>query len=99
MLRLLPLWAFLLATGVASDCYFPNGDKTSDIPCYEDGRTSHCCPESALCLTNKLCLGTHPPWGLSRGSCTDKSWTNTNCPLDLCGRSCISSRVNRAKRV
>ncbi|KAJ5933898.1 hypothetical protein N7454_006227 [Penicillium verhagenii] len=63
----------------SSQCYYPNGDESTDTPCYTDGRITHCCGDSSICLTNQLCLSLNQPFGLSRGSCTDKSW-GTSCP-------------------
>lgn len=82
----LSLWSlFFTAARADGQCYYPNGDKSfDDIPCYTDGRVSHCCGGNSICLTNGLCVSTNQPYHLSRGSCTDESWGDS-CPT-TCGK-------------
>lgn len=56
-------------------CYFPDGTvSTDDVPCAGSGNT-HCCARgTGVCLDNGYCLNYEQPYGLSRGSCTDRSW-------------------------
>ncbi|KAJ5933899.1 hypothetical protein N7454_006228 [Penicillium verhagenii] len=69
----------IASASFSSQCYYPNGNESTDTPCYTDGRVTHCCGEESICLTNQLCLSVAQPFSLSRGSCTDKSW-GTDCP-------------------
>lgn len=67
----------------AVTCHFPNGrTAATHVPC-EDGPNSACCGKDAICLTNGLCLDTVQPFGLSRASCTDPSWS-----IDECAKVC-----------
>ncbi|KAK7614712.1 hypothetical protein BKA81DRAFT_405909 [Phyllosticta paracitricarpa] len=57
-------------------CWYPDGTLSEDVPCNSTaaaaGEATACCGSAALCMANGLCLD----WGVtSRGSCTDKSWT------------------------
>jgi hypothetical protein len=82
---LLLTWTTLtpLARG-ASQCYFPSGSKSSDVPCDPDADVSMCCGSRDACLSSGLCLipGTGPDEGIgfARGSCTDQSWDSAICP-------------------
>ncbi|KAJ5199155.1 hypothetical protein N7491_000285 [Penicillium cf. griseofulvum] len=80
-LNFLSLITTISATG---QCYYPNGDRSTDTPCYTDGSASHCCGSHSICLTNKLCLSIEQPYQLSRGSCTDQDWRSGSCPLNTC---------------
>lgn len=64
-------------------CYYPNGVKSTDTPCYTDGDFSHCCAKTSICLTNGLCLSMKQPFTLSRGGCTDSTWRSSRC-TDIC---------------
>lgn len=65
----------LLALSSAQQCYYPDGSTSDDVPC-SDGGDSSCCGADSFCMDNGLCFG----GGLvSRGSCTDKSWTSGAC--------------------
>ena len=63
-------------------CYFPNGQVShDDHPCDGNAEHSTCCggpPTGAVCLSNKLCKGIDGL--LSRGTCTDPTWTSPDCP-------------------
>ncbi|KAJ5815408.1 hypothetical protein N7474_007185 [Penicillium riverlandense] len=75
------LATFAAASSASRKCWFPgeNVQDTLGFPCTsEEG--SACCGQDAICLTNGLCLNLQQPYVLSRGSCTDKSWTSNNCP-------------------
>lgn len=65
-------------------CYFPDGSVSPrDTPCHSpsigDG-ASACCASSDICLSNALCLGQTGAALISRGTCTDKTWQNPECP-------------------
>lgn len=83
--------SFLLALFVAYGapmCYFPNGvESPNDTPCYPDRANSTCCGSGLACLSNGLC-GITPyrgeskegnSWWYVRGTCTDKSFTDSTC--------------------
>ncbi|KAJ5969610.1 hypothetical protein N7501_005858 [Penicillium viridicatum] len=76
----LSLLCLVVPISAASTCYYPNGDISTDTPCFPDGDVSHCCASSSICLKNKLCLSLKKPYHLSRGSCTDQDWRSGNCP-------------------
>ncbi|PKX91361.1 uncharacterized protein P174DRAFT_392559 [Aspergillus novofumigatus IBT 16806] len=60
-------------------CYFPNGNPSSDVPCSSDEATG-CCTSGDICMSNGLCLNVaHQPYVAGRGSCTDKEWGD-GCP-------------------
>ncbi|KUJ24162.1 uncharacterized protein LY89DRAFT_727197 [Mollisia scopiformis] len=67
----------------AQTCYFPNGAVAiHDVPC-NDTSVSICCQTVSTCLNDGLCfnpLGS-AVGGFIRGSCTDKSFTSSLCPL------------------
>lgn len=68
---------------VHSLCYFPNGDiADNNFPCTDDTEESFCCGRGGVCLEGGLCS---PPSGnydtYVRGSCTDKTWRSSSCPL------------------
>ncbi|KAK4149902.1 hypothetical protein C8A00DRAFT_18484 [Chaetomidium leptoderma] len=73
----------LLAHG-ASQCYFPGGNESSDVPCDPKAEVSMCCPTESQCLSSGLCLidETGPSQGISfaRGTCTDQNWDSPLCP-------------------
>lgn len=93
MSRLISLFLFLwylqkcLAATPASQCYYPNGEKSDDSPCDPDADESVCCGGSfgSVCLSNKLCLGSNG--NNIRGSCTDKNWEAPECAMFCLGRS------------
>jgi len=87
-----------LAATAHAFCYFPNGQLTSNYqPCAGDIGTSAttCCDQGYACLGNGLCQATGfelPVPGareFMRGGCTDKTWTNSGCPL-----FCIDPKLN-----
>ncbi|CAG8032664.1 unnamed protein product [Penicillium olsonii] len=84
MILQLSLFYFISLVSATSQCFYPNGDKSTDTPCYTDGSASHCCGSRSICLTNKLCLSVEQPYQLSRGSCTDNDWRSGSCPLNTC---------------
>ena len=65
-------------------CYFPSGSiSTLDTPCHSPsigGGASACCASSDICLNNTLCLGQTGSALISRGTCTDRTWQNPECP-------------------
>ena len=95
--RILGLFCFLpvLFPAVSAICWFPDGSPAAqDTPCTSDGLTT-CCGQGYACLSNRICKATgeeirKPGASLFvRGSCTDKSWNNPNCPL-----FCVTSDVD-----
>jgi hypothetical protein len=72
------LLAALSSLTVAQQCYFPDGSlSTKDIACDPTGvLTKACCGLDAICTQNHLCF---VGGSLSRGSCTDQSWKDSNC--------------------
>ncbi|KAJ5706716.1 hypothetical protein N7488_006517 [Penicillium malachiteum] len=78
-LLVLSLLIFLVEVRATTQCYYSDSTKSSDTPCYTDGRVSACCGEDSICLTNGLCLSLAQPYRLSRGSCTDYAW-GSSCP-------------------
>ena len=77
-------WLFSLSGVVHASvqtCYFP--DKTvaaADVPCNGASSTSACCNFNDVCLDNGLCLQSEGPALMSRGSCTDSTWSSNQCP-------------------
>ena len=72
-----------LARG-ASQCYYPSGTKSNDVPCDPNAEVSMCCGSVDACLSSGLCRidGTGASQGISyaRGTCTDKTWGSPICP-------------------
>ncbi|KAK3290947.1 uncharacterized protein B0H64DRAFT_331528 [Chaetomium fimeti] len=67
-----------------SQCFYPDGSASSDVPCDPDAAVSMCCGSAELCLSSGLCrdAGTGPDEGISyaRGTCTDREWESEVCP-------------------
>lgn len=86
-------YRLLVATTEAS-CFFPNGDIIDDVPC-NSGSGSPCCALGYACLSNGLCeltlAANSNPSGneasFVRGSCTDRSWADPNCPAHCLSES------------
>lgn len=75
----------------ASTCYFPDGTVSAhDFPCHSssigDG-ASACCGDTAMCLSNNLCLNQDGAELISRGSCTDETWQSSEC-----GQYCLDGK-------
>lgn len=74
-------------------CWFPNGNVAGDdTPCTDLNVTGDgyvpCCGPGRTCLPDRLCSSIPGEDSfLSRGSCTDKSWTDPNCP-----KACLQCR-------
>lgn len=68
----------LFAKALCQQCWYPDGmTQSQDKPCNASAAASSCCNEDDMCLDNGLCLH----FGIiSRGSCTDKTWTSDSCP-------------------
>ena len=85
----------------AHTCYFP--DKTTadhDFPCHPDRDISACCGPGYACLADGVCqvtnasidaLNAPPQRQYLRGSCTDRTWSSTACPLFCIGKGCMES--------
>ena len=74
-------WSFLLPQFLVNgQCYYPNGDLSSDgdIPCSSNG-DGPCCPLNWTCLSNGLCHLENEGY-LGRYTCTDQSWRSSSCP-------------------
>lgn len=64
----------------ATACYYPDGSTaTGDTPC-GNGTDVACCGKDSICLTNGLCMDVAQPYSLARSSCSDQTWTSSNCP-------------------
>lgn len=78
-LNLLALLSLLqLSPPTAAQCYYPNGAiNTVDGAC---PNSDLCCPLGWQCLSNGLCQlpGSDPV--LERHTCTDETWSSSECP-------------------
>jgi hypothetical protein len=87
------LWSCLLSSFfslphlAAAKCFFPDGKTVApqDTPCMEGNST--CCGQGFACLSNNICMLTSYVSGAGsgqspyvRGSCTDPTWNDPNCP-------------------
>lgn len=75
-------------------CFWPDGTSSPDYPCKPAASASACCGLGWNCLSNGLCYSANI--ALTRSSCTDKTWSTSECPtycafsttregnLDLC---------------
>ncbi|KAL2176966.1 uncharacterized protein P884DRAFT_29605 [Thermothelomyces heterothallicus CBS 202.75] len=77
-----------LLPGTRAACYYPSGlQAPNDTPCRDDTPHATCCGPGYACLSNGICQATGEELkkpGASefvRGSCTDKTWRSSNCPL------------------
>lgn len=84
----LSLAACWFLSGAHAACYYPSGRMSpNDTPCRDDTTHSTCCGQGYICLSNGMCQATETELakeGASeyvRGSCTDKSWRSSSCPL------------------
>lgn len=84
----LALLAGLTSASSGPTCYMPDKKTTAvvDIPC-TNATYSACCPPDSYCLQNGLCLTNLT---LSRGSCTDQTWTSP-----ICAQYCQDYTSNR----
>ncbi|KAF6804747.1 hypothetical protein CSOJ01_09967 [Colletotrichum sojae] len=73
--------------GALAICYFPDGSVAADTPCQDGTDASVCCGSGYACLANGMCKATGKELQKSdatifvRGSCTDKTWRSSKCPL------------------
>ncbi|KAL2153526.1 hypothetical protein VTH82DRAFT_4681 [Thermothelomyces myriococcoides] len=78
-----------LLQGARAACYYPNGDLApNDSPCQDDSTHATCCEKGYACLSNGICKATgeelQKPGVMTeyvRGSCTDRTWRSSSCPL------------------
>ncbi|RDW85637.1 hypothetical protein BP5796_03962 [Coleophoma crateriformis] len=85
---------------MASDCYYPNGNLSSDVSCgTASSGASVCCPSGSSCgdVTSGICTSTGNV--ALRGSCTDQTWKDSNCPslcagVDLAGNAIVTQCSN-----
>ncbi|KAF2772877.1 hypothetical protein EJ03DRAFT_324432 [Teratosphaeria nubilosa] len=77
LMRSIVLAAIFLRFARSQTCYYPDGETiaSNHTACNSSG-TSACCSSNAFCLENGFCFGDGV---VSRGSCTDKSWSSTAC--------------------
>lgn len=69
---------FFAWTTVSKSCYYPDGIQATDnTPCYQNASVSVCCGPGFTCLSNGLCQQRQY---LFRGTCTDSTWRNDDCP-------------------
>ena len=77
-------------------CWLPNGSSApTSLPCNSTQTESACCMNGMTCLSNGVCqlnqdlTDTNWPIGtMWRGSCTDRSWQSSDCPL-FCYSECM----------
>lgn len=89
-LRLLLLIDLGVCLQAGPACYDPFGKlAVDDLPCNPTAVESFCCGAGWSCLTNQLCRDVEGgveggvEGSVARGTCTDKSWSSTECP-DYC---------------
>lgn len=64
----------------SANCYSPDRSPVPvDIPCETTGGDTACCSSGAFCMTNGYCLD---KMIVTRGTCTDITWTTPNCALE-----------------
>ncbi|KAH9990376.1 hypothetical protein F4779DRAFT_610077 [Xylariaceae sp. FL0662B] len=87
-MQLFILVFYLLSVTVNSICYYPDGSVApQDTPCQDASAESTCCGQGYACLSNNICMATGDEIQKSeasmyvRGSCTDKAWRSSSCPL------------------
>ena len=78
---------YLLTVPGTALCYYPDGSPSEDFPCSSDVNST-CCGQGYTCMSNSICKSnsyTFSPGSDNtqyiRGSCTDKSFTSSSCPL------------------
>lgn len=62
-------------------CYHLDGVLSDDLPCDPSANVSACCGQNYTCSTNLYCTD-YNGFRLV-GSCTDKTWHDSACPLPL----------------
>ncbi|KAF2434174.1 hypothetical protein EJ08DRAFT_646623 [Tothia fuscella] len=90
--RLALLNFFTLLSFTHAICYFSDGTTVAnnDVPCQGSGNST-CCGPGYACLSNHICewteavVGPKPNTVFFRGSCTDPTFNNENCPLFCMG--------------
>ncbi|OHF04145.1 hypothetical protein CORC01_00484 [Colletotrichum orchidophilum] len=82
------LTVLLSGARVRAVCYYPDGSiAPNDTPCQDLTAESTCCGQGYACLSNSMCQATGKELSkdgateLVRGSCTDRSWRSSRCPL------------------
>lgn len=69
-------------------CYYPDGEETTapkDYACNLASNASACCSIGTFCLDNGLCQNDKSMETI-RGSCTDQTWTSSDCPHYCLGK-------------
>ena len=76
-----------LVPAVRARCWYPDGKTVAkqDVQCRSEGNST-CCGAGFACLSNNICQVTNfvvnpPNTPLIRGSCSDPTWSDENCPL------------------
>ncbi|KAJ6155281.1 hypothetical protein N7470_005847 [Penicillium chermesinum] len=64
-IRVIFLGALVSMTS-ATQCYYPDGSPSNDVPCQSGTDTTWCCSPKSACLDNGLCLNLVQPYQLSR---------------------------------
>ena len=83
MIRFLLLHIFLarLCFCQLKKCYNIIGGLVLDLPCDPSANVSACCGQDYTCSTNFYCTDKN---GFQLvGTCTDKTWQDSACPLPL----------------
>ena len=62
-------------------CWNEFFEPRADLPCDPSANTSACCGPDYICSTSFYCTRNDEWLGL--GSCTDKTFSDPACPLDL----------------
>ena len=87
MMLFLVLLRFVTLARSTATCYFPSGKISDGVRCNSStSGHSACCASGNLCMSSGLCFNK----GLiSRGSCTDATWTDYSC-----AKSCIDCKTH-----
>lgn len=76
-------------------CFSPDGAADfAAAPCTSE-EPSHCCSQSGgICLSNGYCMDFVQAFAIWRGSCTDSTWNEANCPKACIGKYDVLGWVN-----
>lgn len=77
---LLIIFHVALSSADTSQCYYPDGTPSQDVPCNTNATYSSCCPTSSFCLASSLCFGAGAFGSISRSGCTDSTYQDSSCP-------------------
>lgn len=80
-------------------CYYPDGNQqTADTPCDASAADSHCCGSKDICLSNGLCFQVGGVQSVTRGSCTDATWSSPACSRLCIDGTSFNSRNPESRR-